>query len=98
MRLSVDKNDPGYVPRYLGARVYLDGIERSRVITADEEQRLIVRCVTDERGRPVLNRERNEVARETLHGEVRIELSDKARALVECVRAAGRLKEVRDGH
>lgn len=72
MRVSVDKDDPGYSPQHMGAKVFLDGIERSQVVTADEEQRLIIRYVTDQKGRLVIDR--NGVLRETLVGDVRIEL------------------------
>ena len=72
MRASVDKDDPGYAPHSIGAKVFLDGVQRSHVVTADEEKRLIVRYVTDEKGRFKIDGDN--VRRETLYGDVRIEL------------------------
>jgi hypothetical protein len=79
MRLSADPNDPAYAPLTGGIRVFLDGIERCNVVTADEEKRLVVVHPLDERGNLILNRERDEVVTETLHGHVRIELTDSTR-------------------
>lgn len=76
MRLSCDRNDPGYHPAATKVRVYLNGAERTKVITADEEARLIVRFQTDEKGRLIKNEKRDDVLRETLYGDVRIELPD----------------------
>lgn len=76
MRLSVDEDDPGFSPLFRGVRVHLDGIERTRVVTADEEQRLIVRYFTDERGLMRLNKAGDGAERETLTGDVRIEVPD----------------------
>ncbi len=74
MRLSTIKGDPGHVANSYGVKVFLDGIERKGVFTADEEARLIVIAVHDEHGRMRLNEARTDVLRETLHGDVRIEL------------------------
>lgn len=80
MRLSIDPNDPGYTKGLCGGiKVFLDGIERCNVVTADEEKRLIVVHPLDERGRLQLDREKGEVVRETLHGDVRIELNESTR-------------------
>lgn len=70
MRLSVDSDDPGYQPWAVGCkcRVLLDGIERSHVITADEERGMLVRFVTPLRVAP----DGKSVERETLHGIVAI--------------------------
>lgn len=38
MRLSADKNDPGYGPGYINAKVFLDGVELKDCVTADEEK------------------------------------------------------------
>jgi hypothetical protein len=37
MRLSVREDDPGYSMEAFGARVYLDGEEVDKCVTADEE-------------------------------------------------------------
>lgn len=65
MRLSVYENGP--CP---GVRVLLDGIERTRVIEADEEGRFIVVVKVNEAGRLVLNAARDEVEKERLEGDV----------------------------
>lgn len=55
MRISVDKNDPGYAA-YEADRnviVLLDGDPQRLVVTADEERGVIVRYKVDDRGRPV---------------------------------------------
>lgn len=67
MRLSVNEHGP--CP---GVRVLLDGVERTRVIEADEEGRCIVVLKADERGRLVLNAARDDFERERLEGEVTI--------------------------
>ena len=78
MRISIDCEDPGFATWAASAkpvRVYLGGVEISKVITADEERRFVVRHVTDERGNVVLNRARTETMRETVYGDVRIQAS-----------------------
>lgn len=74
MRLSTDKDDPGYSPTAFGARVFFNGAEVRGVFTADEEKRLIVQAVFDSAGRYQLAPCRTKVLRETRHGDVRIEL------------------------
>jgi hypothetical protein len=69
MRLDVAVDGP--CP---GVKVFYNGAERRRVFVADEEQRLIVAAMLDEQGRMQLNRERDDVKKETLCGDVRIEL------------------------
>ncbi|WP_157266523.1 hypothetical protein [Azohydromonas aeria] len=83
MRLSVDPEDPDFLDgcNHMGVRVFLDGTERSEVVTADEERGLLVRYVTDERGKLVLNAARTEPLRETLHGAVAIEAPHFLRAI-----------------
>lgn len=75
MRISVDKDDPGLINHLLARPVivHVDGIARDKVITADEEKGYIVRYKTDERGHPVINKERTAFERETLYGIVYIE-------------------------
>jgi hypothetical protein len=74
MRLSMDEGDPGYSPLARGVRVFLDGIERTMVVTADEEKRALVRYVTNDKGRLRVNATGDDIERETLHGDVRIEV------------------------
>lgn len=42
MRLSADRNDPGFNPRYAKAKVFLDGVELDNCVTADEDLRACV--------------------------------------------------------
>ena len=82
MRVSVDKHDPGYAPILVGrVKVFVDGHERSGVITADEEARMLVVACVNERGVHQLNNDRTEVKRETVYGHVRIECDPHALAL-----------------
>lgn len=70
MRISADKNDSGHSPE--GIRqydVYLDGVVCSEVITADEQQGLIIRVMRDESGLVVVN---GEVVIEALYGKVEL--------------------------
>lgn len=78
MKISID-TDPRLIG--MGVRVFLNGVEISHVTAADEEERYIDRLCTDERGRPFLNKERTDAARERLAGDVRIELPEAAAAL-----------------
>lgn len=73
MRASALQSDPGYKNFRPGSRVYLEGVEVSHVITADEEMRLIVQADLDEHGRMRLNETRTDVCTVTRRGHVRIE-------------------------
>jgi len=71
MRLSVEKNDPGFNPRWAyKACPYLDGEFVSKVITADQEQGEITRYKTDDSGKVIVDYENGEIERETLHGDI----------------------------
>lgn len=75
MRTSVDPDDPGYA-NYIAnrpVRVFLDGIERDGVFTADEEKRFIIMAVRDERGN--LKIKDDMVVREKWTGNVHIEVA-----------------------
>lgn len=74
MRLSTDREDPGYRPAARKARVFFNGAEVRGVITADEEKRLIVQAVFDERGRIQLAPCKTRFLTQLRHGDVRIEL------------------------
>ena len=73
MRLSVDKNDPGYCTERGRVRVTLNGVEIRGVITADEERRMLVRYVRDVEGRLGLRPSGDGLLTETIAGDVRIE-------------------------
>lgn len=74
MRLSTDKEDPGYAATAHRARVFFNGAEVRGVFTADEEKRLIVQAVFDEHGHFQIAPCRTKVLTEVRHGDVRIEL------------------------
>jgi hypothetical protein len=78
MRLSVDKDDPGCVEGISCTRVtvFFNGEEKRTVITADEEQGMIVCAVLDEMGRVQIDKAKGEAMKETLYGNVRIEVPD----------------------
>lgn len=78
MRLSVHKDDEGYLPylqmlhRMRKPIVMLDGVEQSEVITADEERGEVLRHKTDERGNVIIAAGGHELETELLQGEVLI--------------------------
>jgi hypothetical protein len=74
VRVSIDRDDPGYVANARKIKVYLDGKLVRYVVTADEQRRIVIAFKTDADGCPMLNPARNEVMREELHGDVRIDL------------------------
>lgn len=80
MRASVNKNDPGYMNWAInrGLRVFFEGAETHYVVTADEEQRMIIQFELDKDGRPVFDHEVRSLKRVTRYGHVRIELPQKA--------------------
>lgn len=76
MRRSGDPSDPGYVDPQQGARifVFLDGVELRDVITADDEEGMIVQAKRDDKGLLVFDYEAGEVVTQTRHGAVRFEV------------------------
>jgi hypothetical protein len=74
MRVSCNPDDPGYVASPWGVKVFLDGVEQRKVITADEEEGTVLRYVLDAQGGAQLDPKNPEEAwRETVRGSVRIE-------------------------
>jgi hypothetical protein len=71
MRKSVDPHDSAYDPAFAQARVWLDGVERWNVVTADEEKRIALVFKLDERGEVVLD-ENNAPILEEFRGNVLI--------------------------
>lgn len=60
------------------ARIFLDGIERTHVIAADEEGRTITRIKTDENGDALVDRIAEDYRYETLRGDVAIVIGPRA--------------------
>lgn len=80
MRISIEENDPGFqrwaeVNSRYAVGVSLDGVELSKVLTADEITGEVKRYVTDGDGQLVLKGD--EAATETLQGFVKIHLTPK---------------------
>lgn len=73
MRLSTDPDDPGYSAWkcYGLARVFLDGVERKNVITADQERNYITVTEVDDRG--MLKLEGGKVKTVAMYGKVEIQ-------------------------
>jgi hypothetical protein len=69
MRCSVDREDVAYDPAFAQARVWLDGVERWNVVTADEEKRFAVIFKLDDQGGIVLD-ENNAPLLEEFRGAV----------------------------
>ena len=76
MRISTDKDDPGFHPNPFGTKVWLDGEEVRECITADDELGMVVCHELDENGYPFIRPGTGLIALKTLFGEVRIELGD----------------------
>lgn len=77
MRISVEKDDPGYtdlVP-LLGLKIFLDGQEEKLVLTADEEQGKILVAVKNEAG--FLQKDGDEILKEWKSGKVEIQFPEK---------------------
>lgn len=71
-RVSVDQDDPGWSLFASLFRVFVNGIERNHVITADEEQRIAICYVIDSRGNYCIDSQTRAFKRETLRGDVAI--------------------------
>lgn len=76
MRRSGNPDDCGYVNPQEGARtfVFLDGVELRDVITADDEEGMVVQAKRDEKGLLVVDYIAGEVVTETRYGAVRFEV------------------------
>jgi len=84
MRLSMDKNDSGYVEwcKLNGdgkhVRVLLDGEEQHRCVMADEETGDVKRYVVTDAGNIALDFKNGEFLHETVNGKVQIVIEDRA--------------------
>jgi hypothetical protein len=75
VRISSNPRDRGYAPlASRNARVWLAGVERKDVITADEEQRFALCVVFDEHGRAVVDEKTGKPKTVDFYGDVRVEL------------------------
>ncbi len=72
MRVSIVKADPGYRWNAKSYRVKLDGEEAKWVLTADEEEGLVVRYVLDEAGKPKIGPDGQSYVTEQVAGHVEV--------------------------
>lgn len=75
MRVSTDKDDPGYGPDIFRVKVWLDDVPQKACVTADEEQGYIERCMSGPDGKYFTEDGMN-IAIERLYGKVRIKRED----------------------
>lgn len=73
MRISIDKNDPGYNFTALGTEVYLNGKKQNNCITADDKKGIVIVYAEDKEGKLIL--EGHDIKTEELHGEVKLVLT-----------------------
>lgn len=78
MRLSIRPRDSGYANYAHNKRlaIKLNGELQTMCYTADSEAGVIVRVKTDAAGNPIVDKERQEIVDEVLHGKVEIEIYD----------------------
>jgi hypothetical protein len=81
MRLSTQRDDAGYHAAASRCKVFLAGAERSNVVTADEERRYALLHRLDQNGRSVIKDGAPQF--DEFHGDVRIEIPDDLRQLVD---------------
>lgn len=74
MRASCRANDPGFSTwvKHRPLTIFLDGVEQTEVVTADDVEGIVVKLRRDERGEYVLNAKRDAVETEELRGRVEI--------------------------
>jgi hypothetical protein len=83
MRISSNPDDSHYHPHFAACRIYLEGSERSNVVTADEAGRYALTYKLDEWGKQRLDKKTGRPLTETFHGPVRVDCSDWLRAVME---------------
>ncbi len=83
MRITVDPHDRGTLVNPIEARieVYLDGARMDRVITADEEEGMVVRHKVDSSGRLVISLDGKCAMTETLKGSVQVVIKPRGVSL-----------------
>ncbi|MBI2769220.1 MAG: hypothetical protein HYX47_06340 [Burkholderiales bacterium] len=74
MKVSADRNDPAFSDCFAMCRIWLEGAERSNVVTADEDGRFAVTTRLDENGDPVLRA--GQPVTDVFRGAVRVECPD----------------------
>ncbi len=78
MRMSINKNDPGYHERAQWRyQPYLNGKKVKDCFTADEDEGYVLRYTRDNNGQLIVDREQGKVATERLYGKVEIRRVDQ---------------------
>ena len=72
MRVSADKNDPGYNPSAFGTEVYLNGEKLRNCVTADDKKGIVIVYAEDKDGQ--LISDGDDIKTEELRGEVKLAL------------------------
>ena len=75
MRISVDPEDRGHMAAGILAKVFLNGSLLNLCVTADEEAGLVY-CYKEDAAGYIAVSESGEPEFQTLHGQVRVDLSD----------------------
>jgi len=72
MRITIDDldKDPELWRKFLGVRIWVDGVEHDNVIVADQEQGYIEKHKQNADGSFALNKKRDEVLTEIIKGKV----------------------------
>lgn len=84
IRVSIRKDDPGertFAEIWADGKkgvVYLDGVRQKHAITADEREGMVVRLMTDDRGRVLVNPVEGRALEETVFGDVEIRIVERA--------------------
>jgi hypothetical protein len=82
MRISSNPDDSHFHPNFANCRIYLEGSERSNVMTADEAARFAVVYKLDEWGKQRLDKNGRPLT-EAFHGAVRVDCASWLREAME---------------
>jgi hypothetical protein len=82
MRLSADRKSVDWHPVANSVKVFLDGVEQTHCITADEERGNIIQYARDEDGKILMAENGEDALTVCIHGAVRIEVPDEHKHLL----------------
>ena len=72
MRVSIDKNDIGYIPDAFFYTVFFDGKKLDHCVMADDVSGECIIHVTDDKGKLVLDWLKRNIKRKSIFGKVEI--------------------------
>lgn len=75
MRISADSKSKYYSPAAHRATVYLDGVRRDNVITADEERGHVICYSLDKNGNAILNSQGDDFLFQLISGVVKVDIA-----------------------